>query len=117
MTVKTGLSQKLLEQIQIAHLPSLPQAVLRLLQACEKEDVSFDELSAIINTDSGLSSQMLLVANSPVYRALNKFTTVESTLVRLGLDVIKTIALTTSARQFFFSFSRPQQCQLSSVLA
>jgi HD-like signal output (HDOD) protein/nitrogen-specific signal transduction histidine kinase len=104
MTVKTGLSQKLLEQIQIAHLPSLPQAVLRLLQACEKEDVSFEELSAIINTDSGLSSQMLLVANSPVYRALNKFTTVESTLVRLGLDVIKTIALTTSARQFFSRF-------------
>ena len=104
MTVTTGLSHKLLEQIQIAHLPSLPQAVLSLLQACEKDDVSFEELSAIINTDSGLSSQMLLVANSPVYRALNKFTTVESTLVRLGLDVIKTIALTTSARQFFSRF-------------
>lgn len=104
MTVTTGLTPKLLEQMQIAHLPSLPQAVLSLLQACEKEDVSFEELSAIINTDSGLSSQMLLVANSPVYRALNKFTTVESTLVRLGLDVIKTIALTTSARQFFSRF-------------
>jgi signal transduction histidine kinase/HD-like signal output (HDOD) protein len=82
----------------------LPQAVLSLLQACEKEDVSFEELSSIINTDSGLSSQMLLVANSPVYRAMNKFTTLESTLVRLGLDVIKTIALTTSARQFFSRF-------------
>ena len=104
MTGTTGLTPKLLEQIEIAHLPSLPQAVLSLLQACEKEDVSFEELSAIINTDSGLSSQMLLVANSPVYRAMNKFTTLESTLVRLGLDVIKTIALTTSARQFFSRF-------------
>jgi len=104
MTGTTELTPKLLEQIEIAHLPSLPQAVLSLLQACEKEDVSFEELSAIINTDSGLSSQMLLVANSPVYRAMNKFTTLESTLVRLGLDVIKTIALTTSARQFFSRF-------------
>jgi signal transduction histidine kinase/HD-like signal output (HDOD) protein len=104
MTGITGLTPKLLEQIELAHLPSLPQAVLSLLQACEKEDVSFEELSAIINTDSGLSSQMLLVANSPVYRAMNKFTTLESTLVRLGLDVIKTIALTTSARQFFSRF-------------
>jgi HD-like signal output (HDOD) protein/signal transduction histidine kinase len=104
MTGTTELTPKLLEQIEIAHLPSLPQAVLSLLQACEKEDVSFEELSAIINTDSGLSSQMLLVANSPVYRAMNKFTSLESTLVRLGLDVIKTIALTTSARQFFSRF-------------
>ncbi|MGD8642656.1 MAG: HDOD domain-containing protein [Chromatiales bacterium] len=99
------LSDKLLEKIEIARLPSLPQVLVRLLEACEQEDVSFAQLSEIIGTDAGLSARMLAVGNSPLYRhQTSRLTSLEQLLVRLGINTIKSIAITTAVRQFFARF-------------
>lgn len=99
------LSEKLLERIEVARLPSIPQILVRLLEACEEEDVSFAELSEIIGSDAGLSARMLAVGNSPLYRhQASRLTSLEQLLVRLGINTIKSIAITTAVRQFFAQF-------------
>ncbi len=91
--------------LDVGELPSIPHVLLKLIEACHKVDVSFDELAAIIQQDVGLRARIVAIANSPTYAQWNDVRDFNRLLVALGLDTIKTIAITSSVHQFFASFN------------
>lgn len=85
-------------------LPSIPQVLLKLIEACHKVDVSFEELSGIIQQDAALSAKIIAVGNSPVYAQWNGIKDFNRLLVVLGVGAIKSIAITSAVHQFFSQF-------------
>lgn len=97
---------KLLEETELTKLPSLPHVLIKLLNACHKDTACFDTLAEIINKDAALSAKVLSVANSPVYGKCHELTSLKQILLFLGLDTIKSIAITASVQQFFSRYSK-----------
>ncbi len=91
-------------RVDVGKLPSVPQVLLKLIEACHKVDVSFDELAEIIKQDTGLSSKILAIGNSSAYAQWNSIKDFNRLLVVLGLKTIRTISITTAVQQFFSQF-------------
>ncbi|MDX1812982.1 MAG: HDOD domain-containing protein, partial [Gammaproteobacteria bacterium] len=105
---------KLLEETELTKLPSLPHVLIKLLSACQKESACMDTLVEIINKDASLSAKVLAVANSPVYGKSHELTSLKQILLFLGLDTIKSIAITASVQQFFSRYSKEKSRFLKS---
>lgn len=99
------IAVKLLEEVEANKLPSLPHILIKLLQACREEDVCFDTLSELISQDASLCTKVIKAANSPVYGRARNLNSLKHTLLFLGLDTIKSIAITASIKQFFSEYS------------
>ena len=97
---------KLLEETELTKLPSLPHVLIKLLNACHNDTACFDTLAEIITKDAALSAKVLSVANSPVYGKSHELTSLKQILLFLGLDTIKSIAITASVQQFFSRYSK-----------
>jgi putative nucleotidyltransferase with HDIG domain len=97
---------KLLEETELTKLPSLPHVLIKLLNACQQDTACFDTLAEIITKDAALSAKVLSVANSPVYGKSHELTSLKQILLFLGLDTIKSIAITASVQQFFSRYSK-----------
>ncbi len=100
------IAVKLLEEVEANKLPSLPHILVKLLEACREEDVCFDTLSDIIGQDASLCTKVIKAANSPVYGRARNLNSLKHTLMFLGLDTIKSIAITASIKQFFSEYSK-----------
>jgi len=100
-----GLSVTNAAHFEMGQLPSIPQVLLKLIDACHKVEVSFEELADIIQKDVGLSARIVAVANSPAYAQWNDIKDFNRLLVVLGLNTIKTIAVTSAVHQFFSQFN------------
>ena len=100
-----GLSNNKIQKYDVGQIPSIPHVLLQLIEACHKVDVSFEELSDIIQKDAGLCARIIAVANSAAYAQWNDIKDFNRLLVVLGLNTIKTIAITTAVHQFFSQFN------------
>ena len=94
-------SAHFLDKLEITNLPSLPHVLLNLLDACNNDESSFKALAEIINKDTALSSKILGTANSALYNRPQKITVFEQKLVLLGMDTIRSIAISSSVFQVF----------------
>jgi HD-like signal output (HDOD) protein len=72
-----------------------PVAV-KLLQLLVNEDVSVHEVSRLLNSDPGFSTEMLTMANSAAYGSSNRILTIERAVVLLGLDRTRSLATKTA---------------------
>lgn len=86
------------------YLPSLPQVLLRILDAVHDDEASFAHLTDTIHQDAAIAARLLTVANATTHAATNHCQTVERALVLLGIDTVKTIVITAAIRQFFNGF-------------
>jgi len=96
---------KSLEDPEVNKLPSLPHILIKLLRACRDDEICFDTISEIISNDAALSTKVISVANSPVYGHARHLDSLKHILMFLGLDTIKSIAITASVKQFFSRYS------------
>jgi HD-like signal output (HDOD) protein/signal transduction histidine kinase len=87
--------------LDVGRLPSMPHVLLKLMQACYREDVSFGELSDILKMDTALSSRIVAVGNSPLYAQWNGVKDFNRLLIALGINSIRNIAVTAAVHQFF----------------
>lgn len=94
-----------IENLNLGRLPSVPQVLLRLIEACYQVDVSFHTLANIIQQDSGLTARITAICNSPAYAQWNEDRDFEHLLVVLGLNNVKTIAVEAAVQQFFSQFN------------
>ncbi len=107
------MNQRALQILQIADvdkLPSLPHVLLHLLEICHDESLSYSDLAAILRQDPGLYTRVYSVCNrshcnpqSTTKRSdtgLHDLST-EETLQNLGINTIKSIAVTATVQQFF----------------
>jgi len=93
-----------IEKLNLGRLPSVPQVLLRLIEACHQVDVSFRDLADIIQQDVGLTAKITAIGNSPAYAQWNDTRDFNQLLVVMGLDNIKTIAINAAVHQFFSRF-------------
>jgi HD-like signal output (HDOD) protein len=83
------------------NLPSLPQVLLKLIDACRNEETTIRDIAQIISGDSALSARILGIVNSPFYRRAEKIIRVEDALFQLGRDSVRNIAVSASIHQVF----------------
>lgn len=83
------------------NLPTLPEILLKLLEACDDESTPLNEIASLIRKDPALSFRVLQLVNSSYYGLRSTFTGVEQAVIYLGSNSIKNIAITTSIHQVF----------------
>ncbi len=82
-------------------LPTLPHILFTLMETCSRDDVSMDEVAAVVEKDPGLSTRILRMVNSVYYYFSQEVYTVHQALTLLGLDTVRNIAVSASVYQVF----------------
>lgn len=77
-------------------LPSMPGAVLRLLQVFSDPDVAVDDVVDILKTDPALASRILKAANSSILGASRPASDLKRAAMMLGKKTVTTLALSFS---------------------
>src|SRR6056297_1035839 len=74
-------------------LPSFPQVAAKLLEVSKDDTAPLEEVAKIVETDPGISIRVLELVNSAFYGLSRKVTSLSDSVVILGLDEIKKLAL------------------------
>jgi diguanylate cyclase (GGDEF)-like protein len=77
-------------------LPTLPMVALQILDLCQQPEASVGDVAALIQQDPALTSKVLRVVNSPLYGLNTKVATINHATALLGLNAIRSIALSFS---------------------
>ncbi len=101
-TTDYRLALKLL--VKKGKVPTLPAVAQKLLELCRNDNASFSDFASVIESDQGMATRLLHVANSAFYGLRQKATTVERAVSALGLKYVRSVALgynlLSSLRQF-----------------
>lgn len=88
-------------------LPCMPQAALSCMDMMKRRvEPSYAQLAQAIETDPLLSSQILKVANSPVYSGIRKIRSVEEGVNRIGLRELDILLIQLSVHSLYKSRDR-----------
>ncbi len=83
-------------------LPGLPHVPERVLQLMGQRHFAMTQVSTEIGMDQVAAAAVLRVANSPIYCGVNPTTSLESAVVRLGTQAIRTLMMNLSMRSVAF---------------
>ncbi len=83
------------------NLPSMPQVLVQLIDACHKTEVDLREVSSIVEQDTTLSAKILQLANSAFMGAKSSFVDIGQAVIYLGADTVKNLAISVSVQQVF----------------
>jgi signal transduction histidine kinase/HD-like signal output (HDOD) protein len=75
--------------------------MLKLIQACNSDETSIEDLTGIISTDPFLTSRLIQIIGSSYVNLPKEVNSIKTAVVYLGIDTIKNIAISTSAMRFF----------------
>jgi len=81
----------------VEELPSCPDIALEVLMIAQDVECNFQKLADKINRDPNLTANMLRMANSVIYGYMKKISSVKDMIVRLGLENVKLIAITSAS--------------------
>ena len=103
-------AKQILQKADIDKLPSLPHVLLQLLDACHDENLSVNELASILKQDPCLYARVYSACfrNHSINEQAASEGSIEQTLQQLGINTIKSIAVTATVQQFF-SRSSPER--------
>lgn len=101
MPAKTGCSSLLDQLDDLIQLRPFPETAQRLMQACDKPDVTAGQISEIIRHDPTLAVSLLQIANSSLYGFSGEILSVEHASVVLGLRALKNLALSVTMGDVF----------------
>jgi len=82
-------------------LPALPEIALKARRLVNQPDTTTAELAKLIQTDVILSTRLIRVANSPMYRTAKLIDTVKLSLTRLGLKNVSNIITSLTMEQLY----------------
>ena len=99
-------AKQILQKADVDRLPSLPHVLLQLLDICHDESLSFNDLANILRRDPALYARVCSICHhhdceSGHQLKTDTTTSIESTLQHLGINTIKSIAVTATVQQFF----------------
>ena len=94
MALSSGDFHKIFKEFQV---PSLPQAIIKLLKILEDPEVSIEEVAAIIELDPGLAIQILKVVNSAFLGFPQPIKSLKQAVNVLGLKKIESLAVSLGA--------------------
>ncbi len=76
----------------LCRVPSFRPIVIRLLQVLGDDDTSLSKIAELLNSDPGLSAEVLTVANSAMYGIRSRINTIARAIVMLGSERTKALA-------------------------
>lgn len=94
------------KQIAMARLPSLPQALLRIMDLAERDDVGLAEIGAAVSQDAGLAAKVISTANSAYYSRGRSIASIDQCLSVMGAAQVRRIALNQSVAELFGRFQK-----------
>ncbi len=83
-------------------IPSLPNVAIKLREAIQKE-IGIHEAVKIINLDSVISSRLIQIVNSPMYRSASAITSSLDAVSRLGLNATRNLVTSICMKNLFRS--------------
>ena len=94
--------ERIFSQIQNSTpLLSLPHVLVKLIDACDDENIPVSAIAPIVAQDSALSVKVLRLVNSSYFGLNRTFSDVTQAVVYLGASTIKNLAITASVQQIF----------------
>lgn len=84
-------------------LPSLPEVALRVRKLVQDPNVTAAQVEKLINTDVVLSTRLLKVVNSPMYRGSSPIDNLRMAVTRLGTDLIRNLVTSLVMQQLYQS--------------
>lgn len=91
------MSSELLDKVRSTEsLPSLPTVAIEVLKLTRKDDVTTNELAAVIQNDPGLTAKILKVVNSPLFGIPREISSLKQAIGMLGMRTVKVMALSFS---------------------
>lgn len=108
MNGDTAFVKALKKQIESERLslPVFDPVSLRIQQELIQKEPNLRTIEKLISADQSLSSNLLKIANSSLYRGLVPTTTVKSALIRLGMSEVFRIVLTELSSKSFSTRDR-----------
>ena len=99
-------AKQILQKADVDKLPSLPHVLLQLLDICHDESLSFDELANVLRQDPALYARVHSACHRQQCGTETAAQTgtalpVENDLQHLGINTIRSIAVTAAVQQFF----------------
>ena len=84
-------------------IPSLPAIVSRLITVVNSSESSAEDVAELIEKDTAITSKVLRLANSAFYGIPRSVSSVQSAVVILGFNTLKSIVLSASVLNLFSS--------------
>jgi HD-like signal output (HDOD) protein len=86
-------------------LPAFPAVATKLQQALHDRNTRVSDLEKMIIGDQALASQILRVANSSFYTGLQRISTIQKAVIRLGIRKVAMLAMAVSQRSLYLTRS------------
>jgi putative nucleotidyltransferase with HDIG domain len=87
--------------LQVKQLPTLPLVVQRLHQALEDPFSDARDVAELIQSDPAIMARIMKVVNSAFFRGVGQVASLHEAVVRLGLQTVFNIAVSTSVLSSF----------------
>lgn len=81
---------------QPIELPIFHPVAIKLQKMLSDYDFTVDEVASVANEDMSLASQMLKIANSPMYMGRSKVATIKEAVIRLGAQQVVNLVIAAS---------------------
>ena len=102
-------SQNLLQELQLNKLPTLPHILVDIINACQCNGVTFQEIADIVSRDASISARVVAMANSSFFNRGTPIRSIDRALLVLGTETLKTIVITATIHQFFSGINNNDQ--------
>ena len=79
-------------------IPACPSVVIDAMQEAQRDEPDLNRLAGIISTDAGMSAAALKLANSPLYGASSRVTSVRKAVERLGTKNVVCVVVAVALR-------------------
>ncbi len=91
--------------LDVNSLPSLPQALVDLIDECNKKDINIQKLGEAVARDVFLSTRVLQLVNSAFIGARNTFSDIVQAVIYLGVDTTRNLAVSVAVHETFSSLN------------
>jgi putative nucleotidyltransferase with HDIG domain len=102
----------------LLRLPPFPPLALQVMRMVSRDDVSMKELSELIGADQVFASEILMIANSPLYQSRREIDSILQATTLLGLERMKGLTVTVGVRAYlgdWFNLPSLRACWRHSV--
>lgn len=87
----------------IESIPTLESSRMRLFMALQEESSTLEDIEGIVSSDPAMAAKIMRLANSSFYRHSENHVGIQKSLMTIGLDMVKCIALSMSIMDAFCS--------------
>jgi len=100
---------RMIEGVLISHfdghdlaMPPFPQVAERVLKQLRDRHCSMSQVASLIAEDQVTTANVLRMANSPLYRGVDKITSLQQAVTRLGANAVRTLMMHHSLKAAVF---------------